>query len=361
MSRRWGLSLAVALVLFGASAGADTPPTKWDRAKSSVLSDAWDLHERVREELYIANSGPRTNPSERMTILNQARDELERAGAGTSPDVRLRFDLGDVYFQLDHFAAAISVLEPALALAPNHPAAESAWNVFATAHAKLDHSVEEIHGYDKILELTLDVDQRGRVFANRAEAEMRLGRLDEAIRGYRDAIAISESVSGSSTMFEESVLARWGLAVALDRSGDPSGALREAALAVSENGMHIIQGENVFFVPKYELAYYLALGVTSLTTKPLSPKDALQYWSAAEDLWLKYAEGADAAREDCGRARGGSEVAAAKPGGACPEDRWLPIVRLRLAHAQKERANAEKRAGTKRVPRGHLGRQIMVE
>jgi tetratricopeptide (TPR) repeat protein len=353
MRLRWPVLLALAVATFGAPALADTPPSRWDRAKSPVLSDAWDLHVRVSEEIHLADS--KVRGPERMTQLNAIRDELERAGAATSPDVRLRFDLGEVYQDLDHFAAAIAVLEPALALAPDHPDAESAWNVLATAHAKLDHSREEIRGYDKILELTVDIFRRVQIVANRAEAEMRLGNLDDALLGYRDAIALSDSVTGVIALFEANVLARWGLAVALDRSGDPNGGLREAALAMSENGFHIIQDENVFFVPRYEIAYYLGLGKTALAQKAMTPRDALELWSQAEDLWGYYVEKAEASRDDCERVHGLPAGKGSATPGPCPEDRWLPLARAHLARAQKERASAEKRAGTKRAPRGHVG------
>jgi tetratricopeptide (TPR) repeat protein len=348
------LALAIGVVLVGSvPALADTPPTRWDRARDPARADAWDLHVRITNELSAAVSSDRGPGYEEMRarILSRVRDELEEAGAAKSPDPRLRFDLGAVYLEMDHFEPAIEVTESGLALAPDHSDAESAWNVLATAHAKLDQSREEILAYDKILSLTVDLGQRARVGANRAEAEMRLGRLDEAVKDYRDALALSESVSGSPGLFEDSVLARWGLAVALDRWGDPSGALREAGLAVTQNGLHIIGQKYVFFVPDYEITYYLALGFTAVAQHPTTPLDGVLYWSHAEDAWGDYATHAVDARADCERLHVR----------ACPEDRWLPLARAHLASAVKERQLAEKRAGVKRTPRArHVGRETMI-
>jgi tetratricopeptide (TPR) repeat protein len=344
----------------GLPAAADTPPSQWDRAKDPALAASWELHVRVANELLAARlieRGP-SSKEQRDRIVSRVRDELEEAGAKASPDPRLRFDLGVVYLELDHYQAAIEVTESGLAMAPDHPAAEEAWNILATAHAKLDQSHEEIVAYDKILALTVDLEQRARVGANRAEAEMRLGHLDEAVRGYKDAIALSESVAGSPHLFENSVLARWGLAVALDRWGDPSGALREASLAATQNGFmligdgfHIRQSDDVYFVPAYEVLYYRALGWTSMAQKPTTAKDGVVYWSHAEDLWGDYAANADSAQKECERQKAR----------ACPEDRWLKLAKAHLTSAVKERMAAEKKAGVKRMPRQeHLGREIMI-
>jgi tetratricopeptide (TPR) repeat protein len=347
LRRCWTVLMASSFL--AAPVYADTPPSPWDRAKSPEVARAWDLHARVTTQLSIAAES-KASASERMEILGELRDELERAGAKTSPDVLLRFDLGRVYGEMEHYVAAIEVIEPALAVAPHHPAAESAWDTLATAHAKLDHSREEIRAYDAILGLTVDVSERARVLANRAEAEMRLGALDEAISGYREALALSES-NTVPEMFEESVLAHWGLAVALDRSGDPQGALHEAGLAVSQDGLQILRQPYVFFVPHYEIKYYLALAATVLGDKALNPREGLEYRAAAEDLWEDFVQGAEDARDDCERQHPHN----------CAEDRWAKMAQSHLTRAKKDRAAAEKRAGAKRAPRRHLGREIKID
>jgi tetratricopeptide (TPR) repeat protein len=343
------VAAGLALVLGIASpALADTPPTKWDRAKNPSLADSWDLHVRIRQELTAAGLERREESLE--TTLSEVRDELEQAGAATSPDVRLRFDLGEIYVDLKHYPSAIQVLVPALALAPDDPAAVSAWGELAVAYAKLDQSREEVRAYDEVLARSMSLFERALMTANRAEAEMRLGNLDEAVAGYREAIALSESVSGLSNLFKQNVLARWGLAVALDRSGDPSGALREAALAASQNGFNALKDPDVFFVPDYEVAFYYALGWTALAQKPPNAKDGLELWGRAEDEWSLYLRGAESAQADCDRVR-------THP---CAGDRWLSLVRAHLDHAKRERVLAEKHAGLKRTPPLHLGHEIMI-
>jgi tetratricopeptide (TPR) repeat protein len=358
------LSMGWLTSLTGRAALAGTPPSRWDRAKDPAKADAWDLHVSVSEAMAMARLSS-TSESERDRLLEMRRDALEGAHAATSPYLFLRFDLGELYERIEHYGEAIQVLEPALALAPDDdPATERAWDALATAYAKTDDSHKEIHAYGKILALTVSMWERARVLANRAEAEMRLGHLDEAVEGYKDALAISESNTGSSSSFVDGVLAHWGLTVALDRLGDATGSEREAALTVTQHGLEVIRGDGVFFVPDYELFYYLGLGGMARAKQAASTRDAASAWSATEAAWMSYVSGAVNMEADCEKrhacADGATEAECERTKKlACPADRWLARAKAHLAHAHKERIRAEERAGIHVRPR--LGAEIRVD
>jgi tetratricopeptide (TPR) repeat protein len=318
-----------AFQLLGATAPrfahADTPPSGWDIAKDPAARERYELHVLVRD---LVSQDPRllTSRGLRLGTLDRARALLEDSGAATSPDVRLRFDLGEVYEALDRHQAAITVLTGALKDAPDHPASESAWVVLAYAYAKLDKPKEERDAYEKYLALTSDDRSRATAILNLAEAEMRLGHIDDAVAGYREAVQLAAALpSGTSTAVETGKLAVWGLAVALDRAGDATGSAVQAKLAVQmDMGLALIgQGQNVFFVPPYERLWYLALGTTVEAKAATDPRKALESWRQVEKYWDSYVEQAE--RGD-------------------PKDRWLPRARAHRDQAHAERAVAEKRA-----------------
>src|SRR5262249_31451497 len=152
-----------------------------------------------------------------------------------------RFDLGRVYEELKMHERAVSALEGALGMAKDHPAADSAWRTLAYAYAHLDRPDREREAYAHYLELETSPALRATAVLNVAEADMRLGQLDDAVAGYRDAIHLSFAASSST---ETGVLAVWGLAVALDRRGDATEAATQAKKAVSMDVRRVIEDKN---------------------------------------------------------------------------------------------------------------------
>jgi len=326
---RWiGRAATVLLVLAATTTAlADTPPTGWDRARDPAVGERYRLHLRVQELMH-----PPLETSRKMMpiLLERARGELEVASAATSPDVRLRFDLGEVYYELKRYEEALRVLEPALALSPHEPASAEAWEALAFAAARLDRSKQEIEGYDECLALSLSRSSNLSILSNRAEAYMRLGNLEEAVAGYREVIEIvAHRHYGRPSDFLTLILARWGLAVALDRSGDSAEAEHEAQLAAELDPEERVIGdtEDVFFVPDYERDWYYALGRAQHAKHAPNPEHALALWHLTVETWTHYI------------AR------------AWPNDRWVRLARAHLASAQAEERRAAERYGkTKPLP-----------
>jgi tetratricopeptide (TPR) repeat protein len=323
--RRFPLTAAAAIAFAALSprgARADTPPSVWDFAKDPHERDRWALHVRVER---LLSAGSVRGFDGGQIRLEAARAMLEEADAAHSPDVRLRFDLGEVYGRLELRRKAIEVLVPALAEAPEHPAARQALDALVYSYAKLDRPSEELATWSRLIPLISDDRVRANATMNMGEAQMRLGRIDEAVETFRDVLRLSGELPNTGGVSSTYVLTLWDLAVALDRSGDPRGALEAAARASSEKaGRYLITRDpDVFFVPDWEREWYLALGAAAAARDAKDARDEAAFWAAAERHWVNYVERSS----ESGR-----------------HDPWLAIAGVRRDHAHARRQDAERRA-----------------
>jgi tetratricopeptide (TPR) repeat protein len=337
------------LVLSAADLRADTPPSAWDAAKDPAVRDRWALHERVQRLLH-----PPT-PEDALPVELRRDEELrfeaastmlEEAGAATSSDVRLRFDLGVVYEHLatmsgrdDLYRRAVDVLVPALDGAPDHPASTEALEALVYAYTRLDKPREELATWRRYIPRLADERARATPLMNMGEAEMRLGLIDDAIATFRGVLVLCGALSNSSARNSTYALTLWDLAVALDRAGDPRGAIDTAAKAsalkwdeAGPMGSRTVTGwdairdqQNVFFVPAWQREWYLALGYAAAARDEPDPRVASGLWAQAEERWAAYA------------------VRAAATSG---EERWLAIARVRRNQARADRMNADARGAT---------------
>ena len=302
--------LGVAVSLAGASVRADTPASIWDRARDPQVATRDALHAYVEQAL--TTSSISSVPVLRSSVVSHARDLLIEAHAETSPDTRLRFDLGEVYEKLQEHERAVTVLSSALKDHPAAPGAVDAIESLSFAYARLDRPKEERATYFAYLATVTDEHARGTAVLNLAEAEMRLGNLPEAVARYRESIAL---VSGgnSQSSAETTLLATWGLAVSLDRAGDPHAAQEEALLGTQlDPGERVLEyGENVFFVPEYERHWYLGLALAEEAKQAVEPHYAARYWEACEKHWIGYLKE------------------------AAPTERWIPLARRHLAEVHE--------------------------
>ncbi len=309
------VSMGSLVTLAESRALADTPPSMWESARTPGARERYALHVRIVELLHSSIR----NELAKFGVLDRARAILEEVDAEHSPDPRLRFDLGEVYYALDLNEEAIRVLAPATREHDDHPAAIRAIGTLAYAYAKLDRSREERDTYTRYLDKLVEPHMRASALMNRAEADMRLGDLASAIRGYDDALLEIRPFAGQEA-YETTALANWGLALALDRAGETGRAKREATQAASLDPKLVIIGDqqNVFFVPEYERLAYLALGSKALAESTSDPREALLYRQGQALYWKTYV------------AR------------ATTNERWLAHAKARLAEAEKSLAAAEK-------------------
>jgi tetratricopeptide (TPR) repeat protein len=245
---------------------ASARPSLWERAASTVTPTAEDLdyaHKYAAEMWHSANElesearhadDPDLARLRRGTALRElqaARAVLDRFGAETSRDARLRYDLGLVLVRLDEYERAVKVLQGALSLGPGSYRASDAWFSLAISYAHLAHRDLEEKAYLEALAVTDDPDFRAIVLANLAESRMGLGKLDEAV----------EAAESSLALYPDSALTRWTLAVIRDRQGDAFGALTESKRAIALDPFYLqLESPEVFFEPEWDLHWYRGLG-----------------------------------------------------------------------------------------------------
>ncbi|MBS2013411.1 MAG: tetratricopeptide repeat protein [Deltaproteobacteria bacterium] len=326
-----GLGGAGEVSCMGAIARADTPPSHWDRARDPDVGAAYKLHvsvqRRLSEEDFVERFRPFSAPEEAAKLGE--RDKLlryiQRQTEQKKPvDLRLRLDLGRIYLELgsthgrENFGKAVSVLKAALESAPDHPAAENAWLDLAFACGHVGDHVCERKAYVEVLRRETEDLRRATPSLNLAETEMHLGNLVEAVALYRETLRLAGRFPSGNT----AALAVWGLAVALDRSGDSVAAEKEARFALelerSMNHPRLLRSQNVFFVPAYEIHWYEGLGWSAAAKTAPSPAESLRLWRLAEASFASYVRLADS------------------------NDRWLALANVRLANAKAAREAAEK-------------------
>jgi tetratricopeptide (TPR) repeat protein len=320
LKRLAGVTAALVALLVSAGTRADTPIDPWDAARDPAAADRYALHLRVRQWMVAARPGPRE------ALLVRAEVLLEQAGAADSPDARLRFDLGDLEYKREKYERAIEVLTAALDMTLDDPTSTFALTDLAAAYAKLDRSAEEKRVYQRLLPRLTDDRERSTVLLNLAEAEMHLGDLDEAVAGYRAAIEVADQLPNVFQIQDPTgTLAVWGLAVALDRSGDVLGGGKEAKLALElDRDMVMIRTnrDNVFFAPERERDWYVALGRIEQAKQAGDPRSAALFWHQAEGCWRDYLDDVKLHAE---------------------ADRWVDLARARLERAHAQRVAAERR------------------
>lgn len=344
----WRLGGLAALLVTANVARADTPPSVWDEARDPEVRTRWVLHERVRRLLHAPPEEeapiPIVRDEQRELRLEAARALLEEAHAADSPDVRLRFDLGAVYLQLgdrqhrnDLLEAAVRVLQPAVDMAPDDGALTEALDTLAYAYARLNRPREELAAWRRYIPRIVErMDPleggpyRVTSMMNMGEAEMRLGRVDDAIATFREVLRLCGTMPNSPSVSQTYVLDLWDLAVALDRSGDPQGAFKtmdQVIQAMGTEALRLIESDGVFFVPAWERDWYVALYKMARARSEHDPKVVHDYWANAEGVWDDYIGQASAQGNDA-------------------KDPWLAIAKVR-----RERVHRELEAASKRLPK----------
>lgn len=267
---------------------AEAEPTLWEKVREPEATRSERLF-RKAERLLVT----RPKEGQIQQFLETRRGMvllLEAELARSKSDVRLAFALGELYGSLgiDAPEEARRVLEGALARAPDSPLAGMAYFQLGVARGKLGDLEAELAAYDQAIERLWDPEIRANALLNRAETHLMRGALTKAIADYRSADQLAEAP-------ELSALAEYGLAVALERSGDLPSALDAVMVARSywpkEFSFTALDLPSVFFVPAYEIHYYkgieqLALGREK--TRTGEREAAAQGWSEAIAQFDRY-------------------------------------------------------------------------
>lgn len=314
--RAAALALAAAALVVGAREAA-AEPSIWSQARSTdqgrlavAVADAEALQLKYRHITRMRFESDGAAVGE--LYLRLARELLEGAGAARSPDPLVRYQLAEVLHLLHDDARAVKLFETVVAVdtTPRTIRAE-AYSQLAEAYTRLGRFGEEIRAYDAALRFEPQPFARARLLANRAESYMVLGDITAAVGGYREAMGL---LSAPIELFTLGPTTLWGLAVALDRSGDLDGALEAIRLARTYDPLDKnLNGPGWFYVPDHDRFYYQALGHWSAARRAtLASARAEEYLSAVAH-WQEYLDSAPSS------------------------DRWIGIARARLRQIEKER------------------------
>jgi len=298
--KRGALATLVFASLLAAEAGA--VPSVWQRARNPERARAQRaLVDLERWTLGAYDESVRVG--ERRGLLLGAVAMAELRGAAQLPDVRIKFLLGEVLadYSVQREDDARALLEAALAEAPNHPLAAAAWATLAELRVRLGAAAAAYAAFARALERTWRPNPRAHVYGARAGLGMQQGDAMAAIRDFRRALRVA-------TVADLVVILRYGLAVALERSGDLPAALRElkAARALKPKASAAVLGAlelpEVRFVPSYEFFYYKGLEAMAEGRFAESGADARLDYRAAADFFAQYLEHAEPATPWVGHA-----------------------------------------------------------
>ena len=258
---RRALIIAACLLLGSSSARAGVwqRATNVEHAKNATTSSQ---AEALIEKAHAAAKMGRT--AERLLILREARALLDKAGAATSSNVETRRQLAGVYYGLHQLQGDVADLRRAADLLtwvgqrklPKLIRVEVMADL-ALCHARLGQHAKEVAAYDDAIAHAGPPEQLAILLANQAEGYMALGKLRDAISGYRESLRVVPMIG----MAKLGVTTHWGLAVALDRSGD----LRSAMIQIRDARVYDphdlrINGDDWIYVPAHDEHWYRALG-----------------------------------------------------------------------------------------------------
>jgi hypothetical protein len=369
--------VAAAIIgLFARTASAETPPNIWDLGKNPNAYQQWREHLRLSQSVemldYLKVRSGDTKLIHYPTALAVAQRALDESVAPKTPWLRydeasIRMHRAFVLGTRTEWQTTVALFEPLTKAFDGTMFAAEVWAKVAECYVQTERPADEIRAYDEVLSRTTDPEDTITPLLNQGEAYMRVGEVDVAVQQFRDVYRLAGM---SPTGNEVGVFAAWDLALALDRSGDESGAVNAAKSATHMDGRCIVvtkghykavttmckvgdalerddgtkdevayvdlpkglfsvakENPHVYFVPEYERAWYLALGREAIALDAPSPKEAADQWKWAETEMMTYVSEAT----------------------LHTGDKWLDLAKKRLDSIRKHRLEADKRAGLTRL------------
>jgi tetratricopeptide (TPR) repeat protein len=268
---------------------ADARPTLWERVRRpAAVKEAWLL--AGMERTLDARELSFREPSVTRDIARAAVAMADVSGIDSPADPRLACLMAEAIIIADFGRErdARRLLERALETLPPGSLRADALRRLGVVLAGLAEPRRSRDAYAEALELEISPRERANLYYNRAEASLELDELEVAQADYRRAIELASDP-------DVFALARYGLAVALERLGDLPAALTEfdAAAAVSlpfpaYSAPDPLDLPGVFFVPAYERYYIEALRAMARLRHADSRPELLVESAVALQAWDAY-------------------------------------------------------------------------
>ena len=320
----WAALAALGVLTTVRAPDARADPSIWTAALEPAAAERQRARDEADELLARARELRRTSAplASRRSLARKLVARLDAVDAGRASDPLLRYRYGQAEYELyDATGEAEALLRAttAFAAASKRPAPmllrAEALNDLAICYARLHAHADEIRTYDAALAIEPHDETRATLQANRAEALMYEGKLRAAEAGYRDALHSTPHYAYAAM----AATTHWGLAVALDRSGDLVGAFEHVGLARSiDPGDAGLRSTSWFFVPDHDAHWYAALGYWHAARATRDLDDRLSLYRDAVEAWTRYLD-------------------------LAPEtDRWLPLAEVRRRQCEREGAEAQR-------------------
>jgi tetratricopeptide (TPR) repeat protein len=283
--RRVSVAVAVGCALVALATNSPAEPSLWYRASHpSARAEARLLRgiERMLDREEQAASDPEV--ASRFARAAVAMMDLAHVPPPEEPRLACAMARALIGSNLGRVDEAVTLLEGAIPKLPEGTLLVTAWHDLGRARAIRGDLAGARAAESRVLALAVDPRERAMAFYERARAELRLGEVKSAALDFRRAAdaAPTELVR---------LRARYGLGVALERSGDLPGAWAalEQAVATRLPLSHYASDDPLelpgAFEPPYELEYVKALVALSRARQASDPdhlrellEDALRRW-----------------------------------------------------------------------------------
>ena len=292
--RRISAALALVAALLTLAPASRAEPSIWYRAS----------HPRARAEARLLRAIERMLDGEGQIVTDPERAshfaraavamlDLQRPGVPEDPRLACAMARALLGANLGREAQAEALLADAIPKLPEGTLLVTAWHELGRARARHGDLAGARDATTRVLELAVDPTERALAFYERARAELRLGEVSEAALDFRSA-------SDAAPTELVRLRARYGLGVALERSGDLAGAwlaLEQVAsvrLPLSQYPSEDPLDLPGAFEPEYELDYTKALVALTRARSAGDPDDRREALGDSLRHWDAYLEHAPA-------------------------------------------------------------------
>ncbi len=287
-------ALVLALLLAPA---ANAEPSLWEKAKTPGSKARAKARLRA-EQLFDEASDPRAG-LETLRNLSLGSAALMELGGDARRDPWQQVLLGRVLLdtQQGREREALQLIEGGLLALPDTDFKRS--SLFDVGLAAL-FSGEMAHAskaFTAALGLAWRPDDRATLHRNRGKARMLSGQPLGAVADFRAAVQLARGV-------EVMALSRFGLGVALERSGDYPQGMQEVARGVAlrlpvppYSSESVLDMPGLRWIPEYDQHYFRALGAMSEVEQAETTELLQEHYEAALESWEQYVPAAEANKD----------------------------------------------------------------
>lgn len=293
--KRAALSLTVSALLLSPVARAEL--TLWQQAQSP----GWKARAKARltaEQLFEQASDPQAD-LETLRELSLGSAALLELSGGAKTDPWQQVLLGRVLLdaQQGREREALQLIEQGLLRLPDSDFKRASLfdvGLGALFRGEMEHANKAFSG---ALALAWQPDDRANIHRNRGKARMLSGQLLGAVADFRAAVQLARGV-------EVMALSRFGLGVALERSGDYPQGMQEIARGVALRlpvppyaSESVLDLPGLRWIPEYDVHYFRALGIMTEAEAAPTSDAARELYTLALESWEEYVPAAEAQKD----------------------------------------------------------------